>query len=144
MSFTARFWAPFRTFRPLSRLFYPFLTILSSKTKMARADTCDPDINKLNTTWYYIGAADFTRPRLLLPQRRKESFSLKLIWLRDRVCHMPQTDDPETLQQYARYYILLLIGGYLMTNKSNNLVYLFVGYLGVRRCLHGHTIHCAL
>ncbi|QHN92750.1 serine/threonine-protein phosphatase 7 long form homolog [Arachis hypogaea] len=36
---------------------------------------------------------------------------------------MPPTDDPETLRQYARYYIMLLIGGYLMIDKSNNLVY---------------------
>ncbi|RYQ95264.1 hypothetical protein Ahy_B08g090336 [Arachis hypogaea] len=37
---------------------------------------------------------------------------------------MLQTDDPKTLRQYARCYILLLIGGYLMTDKSNNLVHL--------------------
>ncbi|RYQ90533.1 hypothetical protein Ahy_B09g096591 isoform A [Arachis hypogaea] len=34
------------------------------------------------------------------------------------------TDDPDTLRQYARYYILLLIVGYLMTDKSNNFVHL--------------------
>ncbi|QHO03209.1 uncharacterized protein DS421_13g430370 [Arachis hypogaea] len=37
---------------------------------------------------------------------------------------MPPIDDPETLRQYARCYIMLLIGGYLMTDKSNNLVHL--------------------
>ncbi|RYR44018.1 hypothetical protein Ahy_A08g040401 [Arachis hypogaea] len=37
---------------------------------------------------------------------------------------MLQTDDSKTLRQYARCYILLLIGGYLMTDKSNNLVHL--------------------
>ncbi|RYQ97217.1 hypothetical protein Ahy_B08g093238 [Arachis hypogaea] len=37
---------------------------------------------------------------------------------------MPQTDDPETLRQYPRCYIMLLIGEYLMTDKSNNLVHL--------------------
>ncbi|RYQ94896.1 hypothetical protein Ahy_B08g089854 [Arachis hypogaea] len=37
---------------------------------------------------------------------------------------MPSTDDTETLRQYARYYILLFIGGYLMMDKSNNLVHL--------------------
>ncbi|RYR38983.1 hypothetical protein Ahy_A09g044355 [Arachis hypogaea] len=34
---------------------------------------------------------------------------------------MPPTDDSETLRQYARCYIMLLIGGY---DKSNNLVHL--------------------
>ncbi|XP_015943712.1 serine/threonine-protein phosphatase 7 long form homolog [Arachis duranensis] len=42
----------------------------------------------------------------------------------NRVLQMSQTDDSETLQQYVRCYIMLLIGGYLMTNKSNNLVHL--------------------
>ena len=56
--------------------------------------------------------------------QRKESFTLKLVWLRDRVRQMSQTNDPETLRQYARCYIMLLIGGYLMTDKSNNLVHL--------------------
>ncbi|RYR26263.1 hypothetical protein Ahy_B02g060476 isoform E [Arachis hypogaea] len=63
----------------------------------------------------------------MVPQQgtqRKESFSLKLTWLCDRVRQMPQTDDLETLRQYARCCILLLIGGYLMTDKSNNLVHL--------------------
>ncbi|RYR03891.1 hypothetical protein Ahy_B06g083294 [Arachis hypogaea] len=49
---------------------------------------------------------------------------LKLVWLQDRVRQMPQIDDPETLRQYARCYIMLLIGGYLMTDKSNNMVHL--------------------
>ncbi|RYR53554.1 hypothetical protein Ahy_A06g028728 [Arachis hypogaea] len=30
--------------------------------------------------------------------QRKELFTLKLVWLRDRVCQMPRTDDPETLR----------------------------------------------
>ncbi|QHO16421.1 uncharacterized protein DS421_10g303390 [Arachis hypogaea] len=34
------------------------------------------------------------------------------------------TDNPETLRQYARCYIMLLIRGYLLTDKSNNLVHL--------------------
>ncbi|RYQ92291.1 hypothetical protein Ahy_B09g098476 [Arachis hypogaea] len=53
-----------------------------------------------------------------------ESFTLKLVWLRDCVHQMPPTDDLETLRQYARCYILLLIGGYLMIDKSNNLVHI--------------------
>ncbi|XP_015972334.1 serine/threonine-protein phosphatase 7 long form homolog [Arachis duranensis] len=57
-------------------------------------------------------------------RQKKESFTLKLVWLWDRVRQMLQIDDPETLRQYARCYIMLLIGGYLMTDKSNNLVHL--------------------
>ncbi|RYQ86081.1 hypothetical protein Ahy_B10g105742 [Arachis hypogaea] len=166
---------------------------------MARQAGNDRNINRLNETSHYAGAADFERPRLLLPRRvsqtfppldaivpylaktgfgdtvplkdftfdnflisalverwrpethtwygtetwamveqrlsvrppmvaqqaaqRKESFTLKLVWLRDRVCQMPPTDDPETLRQYARCYIMLLIGGNLLTDKSNNLVH---------------------
>ncbi|RYR43091.1 hypothetical protein Ahy_A08g039520 [Arachis hypogaea] len=133
---------------------------------MARRVGNDGDINRLNETTHYAGAADFVisfvmRPGLLLPRRvshilppldaivptetwelveqllvarppvaaqqaarRKESFTLKLVWLRDRARQMHQTDDPETLRQYTRCYIMLLIGGYLMTDKSNNLVHL--------------------
>ncbi|RYR34086.1 hypothetical protein Ahy_A10g048804 [Arachis hypogaea] len=36
---------------------------------------------------------------------------------------MPPTDDPRTLRQYARCYIMLLIGECLLTDKSNNLVH---------------------
>ncbi|QHN87313.1 uncharacterized protein DS421_16g553980 [Arachis hypogaea] len=36
---------------------------------MARVDTRDRDINRLNATWHYTGIADFARPRLLLPWR---------------------------------------------------------------------------
>ncbi|RYR67758.1 hypothetical protein Ahy_A03g014162 [Arachis hypogaea] len=64
---------------------------------------------------------------LVAPQQvaqRKESFTLKLVWLRDCVYQMPPIDDPETLRQYARCYIMLLIRGYLMMDKSNNLVHL--------------------
>ncbi|RYR54947.1 hypothetical protein Ahy_A06g030200 [Arachis hypogaea] len=52
--------------------------------------------------------------------QRKESFSIKLTWLWDRVWHMPDTADPATLQQYTKCDILLLIECYLMIDKSNN------------------------
>ncbi|RYR51060.1 hypothetical protein Ahy_A06g026118 [Arachis hypogaea] len=42
----------------------------------------------------------------------------------DRVHRIPLIDNPETLRQYTTCYIMLLIGGYLMTDKSNNLVHL--------------------
>ncbi|RYR53036.1 hypothetical protein Ahy_A06g027891 [Arachis hypogaea] len=39
--------------------------------------------------------------------------------------HMPlSTTDPATFRQYTRCYIMQLIGGYLMTNKSNNQVHI--------------------
>ncbi|RYR19136.1 hypothetical protein Ahy_B03g063844 [Arachis hypogaea] len=84
---------------------------------MARQARNDGDINRLNETTHYAGAADFEA------EQRKESFTLKLMWLWDRVRQMPQTDDPETFRQYAKCYIMLLIGRYLMTDKSNNLVH---------------------
>ncbi|RYR45988.1 hypothetical protein Ahy_A07g031760 isoform A [Arachis hypogaea] len=40
------------------------------------------------------------------------------------VTSMSLTDDPKTLRQYARCYIMLLIGWYLLTDKSNNLVHI--------------------
>ncbi|QHO09082.1 uncharacterized protein DS421_14g478220 [Arachis hypogaea] len=77
-------------------------------------------------TWALVEQLLGTRPPVAAQQaaQRKESFTLKLVWLRDRVRQMPQTDDPETLRQYARCYIMLLIEGYLMTDKFNNLVHL--------------------
>ncbi|RYR07195.1 hypothetical protein Ahy_B05g074511 [Arachis hypogaea] len=84
---------------------------------MARQAGNDGDINRQNETSHYAGAVDFEA------EQRKESFTLKLVWLRDRVRQMPPTDDPETFRQYARCYIMLLIGGYLLTDKSNNLVH---------------------
>ncbi|QHO28448.1 uncharacterized protein DS421_7g216770 [Arachis hypogaea] len=116
---------------------------------MARTTDNDEDINRLNETSHYVGATDFKGEATIIlhdvayhlglltheePVRgasvtsvaaqRNESFPLKLVWLRDHVRQMPPTDDPETLRQYARCYIMLLIRGYLMTDKSNNLVHL--------------------
>ncbi|RYR12243.1 hypothetical protein Ahy_B04g069770 [Arachis hypogaea] len=36
----------------------------------------------------------------------------------------PDTIDSDTLQQYVRCYIMLMIGVYLLTDKSNNTVHL--------------------
>ncbi|RYQ94727.1 hypothetical protein Ahy_B08g089659 [Arachis hypogaea] len=124
---------------------------------MARQVGNDGDINRLNETTHYAGAANFkvsfvmvekfndvaivrvvmkiwdvgiwllgSKPPVAAQQaaQKKESFTLKLVWLWDRVRQMPQTDDPETLRQYARCYIMLLIGGYLIIDKSNNMVHL--------------------
>ncbi|RYR24862.1 hypothetical protein Ahy_B02g058415 [Arachis hypogaea] len=98
---------------------------------MARVAENDGVINRLNEISHYVGTVDFqwllgARPPVAPQQaaQRKESFMLKLVWLRDRVRQMPPTDNPETLRQYARCYIMILIGGYLMTDKLNNLVHL--------------------
>ncbi|RYQ98715.1 hypothetical protein Ahy_B07g086478 [Arachis hypogaea] len=37
---------------------------------------------------------------------------------------MPATADATTLRQYMKCYIMLLIGGYLMIDKSNNQVHI--------------------
>ncbi|RYR75841.1 hypothetical protein Ahy_A01g000426 [Arachis hypogaea] len=106
------------------------MTIPLTQAVMAHQVKNDRDINRLNETTYYAGAADFNllgaRPPVAAQQaaQRKESFTLKLVWLRDHVRQMSQTNDPETLRQYARCYIMLLIKGYLMTDKSNMLVHL--------------------
>ncbi|QHO17127.1 uncharacterized protein DS421_10g309540 [Arachis hypogaea] len=60
---------PFCTFQRLSPLYYSFLTILSTDTVMARQAGNDGDINRLNEMSYYVGVADFERPRLLLLRR---------------------------------------------------------------------------
>ncbi|MED6180819.1 hypothetical protein PIB30_013902 [Stylosanthes scabra] len=45
-----------------------------------------------------------------------------MVWLRERLQHIPVDADPDTLRQYARCYIMLFIGGYLMPDKSGNLI----------------------
>ncbi|MED6187822.1 hypothetical protein PIB30_116749 [Stylosanthes scabra] len=57
-------------------------------------------------------------------QGRNEGFAIKLAWLRERVQHIPIGASDDTLRQYARCYILMLIGGYLMTDKSSSLVHI--------------------
>ncbi|RYR20662.1 hypothetical protein Ahy_B03g065860 [Arachis hypogaea] len=42
---------------------------------MTRADTHDPDINRLNTIWHIAGTADFERPRPLLPWQVSHTFT---------------------------------------------------------------------
>ncbi|RYR07712.1 hypothetical protein Ahy_B05g075128 [Arachis hypogaea] len=73
---------------------------------MAHQAGNDGDINRLNETSHYTEAADFKVAR------------------HGHVGHDAPTNDPETLRQYARCYIMLLIGGYLLIDKSNNLVHI--------------------
>ncbi|MED6194594.1 hypothetical protein PIB30_029972 [Stylosanthes scabra] len=47
-----------------------------------------------------------------------------MVWLRQRLQHIPADADPDTLRQYARCDIMLFIGAYLMPDKSDNLVHI--------------------
>ncbi|RYR11942.1 hypothetical protein Ahy_B04g069445 [Arachis hypogaea] len=93
-------------------------------------------------TWELVERLLGARPPVVPQQatQRNESFSPKLVWLRDRVRQMPPTDDLETLRQYARCYILLLIcvGCHCFRTLGG------AGRcLGVRLCWLGRTSHCA-
>ncbi|RYR66154.1 hypothetical protein Ahy_A03g012101 [Arachis hypogaea] len=50
-------------------------------------------------TWALVEQLLGTKPPVAAQHaaQRKKSFTLKLVWLRDRVRQMPQTDDPEIL-----------------------------------------------
>ncbi|MED6172302.1 hypothetical protein PIB30_048847 [Stylosanthes scabra] len=50
-----------------------------------------------------------------------------MVWLRERLQHIPSDADADTLRQYARCYILLFFGGYLMPDKLGNMVALECG-----------------
>ncbi|RYQ95961.1 hypothetical protein Ahy_B08g091366 [Arachis hypogaea] len=55
-------------------------------------------------TWPMVEQLLGARPPVVVQQavQRKESFTLKMVWLRDRVRQMPPTDDPETLRQQVQ------------------------------------------
>ncbi|KAL4343343.1 hypothetical protein AHAS_Ahas11G0068900 [Arachis hypogaea] len=72
-------------------------------------------------TWQWIEDLLSDRPPSQL-EDKKQNFGLKMTWLRNRVTHIPPGVDAATLGQYARCYLLMLIGGYLFTDKSANLV----------------------
>ncbi|MED6208919.1 hypothetical protein PIB30_049691 [Stylosanthes scabra] len=48
----------------------------------------------------------------------KEAFAIRMVWLREKLQHIPADADEHTLRQYARCYILLFIGGYLMHDNA--------------------------
>ncbi|RYR72262.1 hypothetical protein Ahy_A02g006463 [Arachis hypogaea] len=50
-------------------------------------------------------------------------YNIKLKWLRTRLQQMPLDLDDNGLMQYARCYILYLLGGVLLPDKANNTVY---------------------
>ncbi|MED6226721.1 hypothetical protein PIB30_106496, partial [Stylosanthes scabra] len=72
-----------------------------------------------------------------------------------RLQQMPNVADEVTWRQYARCYILLFIGGYLMPDTSSNLVHIrwvpllrdldeCAGLSGGALCSHGRTVRCAM
>ncbi|RYR39047.1 hypothetical protein Ahy_A09g044447 [Arachis hypogaea] len=50
-------------------------------------------------------------------------YNIKLKWLRTRLQQMPLDLDDNGLMQYARSYILYLLGGVLLPDKANNTVH---------------------
>ncbi|KAL4343227.1 uncharacterized protein DS421_11g323600 [Arachis hypogaea] len=57
-------------------------------------------------------------------QTQYESYCIKLTWLKTWLRNMPHDASPEVLSQYARCYILRLIGGLLITDKSSSTVHI--------------------
>ncbi|KAL4277103.1 hypothetical protein AHAS_Ahas20G0273700 [Arachis hypogaea] len=53
-------------------------------------------------------------------QWRLETHTFHLLW--DRVAHTPDGAVPETLHQYVRCYLIMLIRGFLFTNELATLV----------------------
>ncbi|MED6164174.1 hypothetical protein PIB30_087109, partial [Stylosanthes scabra] len=58
------------------------------------------------------------------PEARKENFSLKMTWLKQWMQHILVDADVDMLREYARCFLTMLIGGYLLSDKSNNLVHI--------------------
>ncbi|MED6173476.1 hypothetical protein PIB30_059882 [Stylosanthes scabra] len=54
-------------------------------------------------TWGWVEELLGVRPPQNL-KARKESFSLKMVWLKQQMQHIPPDADPNTLRQYARRY----------------------------------------
>ncbi|MED6181270.1 hypothetical protein PIB30_017842 [Stylosanthes scabra] len=65
----------------------------------------------------YLGA----RPPVA-PNVPKESFTIKMVWLQQRLQHIPADVNADTLHQYARCYIMLFISGYLMPTRKMQLL----------------------
>ncbi|KAL4329691.1 hypothetical protein AHAS_Ahas13G0325400 [Arachis hypogaea] len=105
------------------------------------------DINRLNATWHVAGALDFEVSSLTFfiwhrhptwewvedllgvrpppqPEGGKQVFGVRTTWLGDRMAHTPDGAAPETLRQYARCYLMMLIEGFSFTDKSATFVLL--------------------
>ncbi|QHN98144.1 uncharacterized protein DS421_18g633510 [Arachis hypogaea] len=76
-------------------------------------------------------------------------FNIKLKWLRTRLQQMPLDLEDNGLMQYARCYILYLLGGVLLPDKANNTVHvrylpLLADYDAICTYSWGSTILCWL
>ncbi|MED6118549.1 hypothetical protein PIB30_003765 [Stylosanthes scabra] len=73
------------------------------------------------STWGMVEELLGARP----PMRgggKNEYAAIKMTWLRDRLRHTPAAGEPDVLKQFARCYIMLMIGCWLFPNKSVNMV----------------------
>ncbi|XP_025634914.1 protein MAIN-LIKE 2-like [Arachis hypogaea] len=52
----------------------------------------------------------------------KQVFAVRMMWLRDQVAHISDGAASETLRQYIQCYLMMLIGGFLFTDKSATIV----------------------
>ncbi|RYR21530.1 hypothetical protein Ahy_B03g066837 [Arachis hypogaea] len=66
-------------------------------------------------------------------------YNIKLKWLRTRLQQMPLELDDNGLMQYARCYILYLLGGVLLPDKANNTA----PTVGVVPSSVGYSVLCA-
>ncbi|RYR43532.1 hypothetical protein Ahy_A08g039935 [Arachis hypogaea] len=64
-----------------------------------------------NPTWQWVADLLGVRPPHQ-PKDKKQNFGLKMMWLMNRVAHIPPGADKATLCQYARYYLFMLIGDF--------------------------------
>ncbi|RYR03127.1 hypothetical protein Ahy_B06g081961 [Arachis hypogaea] len=76
-------------------------------------------------------------------------FNIKLNWLRNRLQQMPLNLQENALIQYARCYILYLLGGVLLSDKANNTVHvrylpLLADYDAISTYSWGSTVLCWL
>ncbi|QHO17393.1 Serine/threonine protein phosphatase 7 long form isogeny [Arachis hypogaea] len=76
-------------------------------------------------------------------------FNIKLRWLRNRLQQMPLDLEDNSLIQYARCYILYLLGGVLLPDKANNTVHvrylpLLADYDAIRTYSWGSAVLCWL
>ncbi|RYR07848.1 hypothetical protein Ahy_B05g075321 [Arachis hypogaea] len=55
--------------------------------------------------------------------RYAEPFTIKITWLKARLIQLPADAAPDVLWHYAHYYMLRLIGGLPMTDKSSGIVH---------------------
>ncbi|XP_016199956.1 protein MAIN-LIKE 2-like [Arachis ipaensis] len=70
-------------------------------------------------TWEW--AEDLLGARPPPPQQEgRQVFAVRMTWLRNQVAHIPDGASPETLRQYARCYLMMLIGGVFIHGQVGN------------------------